>query len=344
MKKTFLILTFAAIQLTSCQKSLFEEFQNTDPVSVFTEIWKDFDENYGLFEVKRVDWDSVYQAHFRLINTTTTDYELYSAVTGMLTILNDKHVTLFPASTPDLPRWSIDLDDNGIYHNDVFDLQIIIDHYLTDHHQPTPFIQYGTLDPRTGYLHLQHLDGHWKDYEKAIDAALTSFSEADGLIIDLRDCGGGYDPVAQYVAGRFCKESHLFMTTKKKDGPAHNDFTDVESYYIKPTGKTQFTGSIIVMTSSITASAGETLTLALKTQSHIKQVGGITAGNYSDNPMWEASNGWSYTISIGDYRDANGMSLESIGIIPDAEINADKSSLQTGQDLVLEKSLEMLKY
>ncbi|MCB0665704.1 MAG: S41 family peptidase [Saprospiraceae bacterium] len=344
MKNSFLILSLTAILLISCQKSLFEEFQNTDPARIFTEIWKDFDENYGLFEVKKMDWDSVYQSHFPLINSATTDDQLYSEVTAMLATLNDKHVTLFPASSPDLPRWSVDLDDNGIYHNDVFDLQVIKDHYLTDLHQPSPFIHYGKLDPNTGYIHLQHLDGHWKDYEKAIDAALASFSKADGLIIDLRDCSGGYDPVAQYVAGRFCKESYLFMTTKKKNGPAHNDFSDPQLYYIKPTGKTQFTGSIIVMTSSITASAGETLTLALKTQSHIKQSGGITSGNYSDNPMWEASNGWSYTISIGDYRDANGTSLESIGIIPDVEIASDKSSLQTGRDLVLEKSLEILKY
>ena len=313
-----------------------------DPTFIFAEIWRDFDENYGLFEVKHVNWDSIFHAINPTLNNESTTYDLYERVTEMLANLNDKHVTLFPSSNPELTRWSIDLDSLGIYHNDVFDLKVIKNNYLQNFDSVLPYVQFGLLSDEIGYIHFQHMDGNWKSYQKSIDRALDKFSAVNGLVIDLRDCGGGYDPISQYVAGRFCKDTKLFMTTKKKNGPGHLDFGSTESYTINPTGSSQYTKPIVLLTSSITASAGESLTLALKTQNHVIHMGGVTAGNFSDNPMWESSNGWSYTISIGDYRDINGESLEEKGITPDQLVESDKTALRNGRDLVLEKAIETL--
>lgn len=342
MKNSILLLLSLWLLHTGCQKSLFEEWENAGQAAIFTQIWEDFDQNYGLFAVKNINWDSVYASTFPQISSETSDRQLYDAVTGMLSILNDKHITLFPATNPELPRWSVDLDSQGIYHNDYFDLQEIKDHYLPNLKEPEPFIQFGKLDQRTGYLHIQHLNAGWKSYEKSMDAALNELKDLDGLVLDLRDCAGGYDPIAQYLAGRFCREEQLFMTVRKKNGPGRNDFTEPESYFIRPTGDHQFTKPVVLLTSPITASAGETMTLALKTQSHITQLGEITSGNFSDSPMRESSNGWLYTLSIGDYRDAGGLSLEGIGIQPDLIVETDKIMLQSGRDLVLEKALQIL--
>ncbi len=327
--------------ITSCQKEFVGIDSGDTPTSVFNQIWKDFDENYGLFEVKNINWDSVHQALSPGVDDQMTAAQLYQSVVSMLSILNDKHVTLFPASNPELPRWSIDLDQDGVYHNEVFDLDVVKENYLSDLHEPAPFAHYGRINAKTGYLHLQHMDASRKSYEKVLDEAFQFFADADALILDLRDCSGGYDPNAQYVAGRFCIDPQIYMTTRKKNGPAHDDFAETQHYYVEPTGKSQFSRPVILLTSSLTASAGETLTLALKTQDHIRQMGGTTAGNFSDNPMWEAPNGWSYTISVGDYRDARGQSFEGTGLKPEVEINSSRAALQEGHDLVLEKAIEL---
>jgi hypothetical protein len=327
--------------ITSCQKEFIGIESAEKPTSVFNQIWKDFDENYGLYEVKNIDWDSVYQALSPEVDDQMTPSQLYQSVVSMLSILNDKHVTLFPASNPELPRWSIDLDQDGVFHNEVFDFDVVKENYLSDLHEPAAFAHYGWINSKTGYLHLQHMDASRKSYEKVLDEALAFFVDAEELILDLRDCSGGYDPNSQYVAGRFCNEPQLYMTTRKKNGPGHDDFAETQHYHVEPTGKRQFNRPVIFLTSSMTASAGETLTLALNTQNHIRQMGGTTAGNFSDNPMWEASNGWSYTISVGDYRDARGKSFEGIGIKPDVEINSSRAALQEGRDLMLEKAIEL---
>lgn len=343
MKNFVLILiTIFSLSLSCCQKAIFQEGKQMDAISVFTQIWKDFDENYGLFDVKHINWDSIYQSIVPTLNQESNAFDLYQKVVKMLKNLNDKHITLFPASNPELPRWGVDLDDQGIYHNDVFDFNVIRKNYLEEVDSLYPYIQFGRLNSGSGYIRFQHMDGNWKSYERSIDKAFEKFSQDAGIIIDLRDCAGGYDPVSQYVAGRFCKNTELYMTVRKKNGIGHNDFGKTEEYFITPTGERQFTKPIILLTSYITASAGESLTLALKTQNHIIHIGEITSGNFSDNPMWESSNGWSYTISVGDYRDHNGESLEEKGISPDQIIESDKVALKLGRDIVLEKAIEIL--
>lgn len=44
-----------AILLTGCQKTFLGEEPSADPVETFETLWKDFDEHYALFEVKKID-------------------------------------------------------------------------------------------------------------------------------------------------------------------------------------------------------------------------------------------------------------------------------------------------
>ena len=337
-----LLLALAALCLQACQKDLIGEAPKADPESVFYHIWKDFHENYGLFGPKGVDWFDLYQTLHQQVDPQSTTRELYDLTIALLSPLNDRHVTLYPASDPELPRWSVDLTEGGVYVTEDFDLEVVKDRYLTGLHEPLPYLQYGWAAPQIGYLHIQHMDGKQKDYEQALDEALQFFGDAEGLVLDLRDDAGGFDPISQYVAGRFASEKRLYMTSRKKNGPGSDDFTETEEWYVEPTGTSQFTRPIAVLTSGSTASAGETLLLALRTQGHITQFGATSSGNFSDAPMWEAPNGWTYTISVGDYRAADGQSYEGIGLSPQVEVLNQKEELQNGQDKALEKAIEWL--
>lgn len=338
----FILALTSMAWAASCEKEFLGVEPPVTPVLTFRHIWSDFNENYGLFSVKGIDWDSVFQAYGPLVNDQMSTRQLYDLTVSMLSLLNDKHVTLYPASNPELPRWSVDLTDGGVYITEDFDFEVVKTHYIESFHEPLPFIHYGLLTPEVGYLHIQHFDGKRKDYEKAINAAFDFFENANGLVIDIRDNSGGFDPVAQYMAGRFATLRKHYMSVRKKNGPGRNDFTSTQEWHVQPEGASQFTKPIIVLASGATASAAETFLLAMRTQGHVTQLGTATSGNFSDSPMWEVPNGWAYTISVGDYRAADGQSYEGIGLLPDIELRNQRADVLAGKDEALEKAIEML--
>lgn len=329
------------LSLTSCTKELFRIESENTPAGIFRHIWNDYKINYGLFSVKKLDWDSVYQAHRVQIHENTTTAQLYAQVVSILSLLNDRHITLYPASNPELPTWSVDLDSAGTYVLEDFNGEVIKNNYLTELKESSPVIQYGKLNDQIGYLHILHFNGSRKEYENGMDAALQDLASLQGMILDIRDNSGGFDPNAQYVAGRLAAKEMLYMTTRKKNGPGPNDFAETREWYVRPTGRQQFTKPIIVLTTATTASAAETFLLALRTQDHIRHMGTPTAGSFSDNPSWEAPNGWMYTISVGDFRAADGSSYEGIGISPEILFPSQREDWVAGKDRVLEKALDL---
>lgn len=337
-----LTLTVLLLNLCACQKELFQLEKDLAPKAIFRHIWADYYDNYGLFAVKQVDWDSVYHAHESQIDQQTTTAQLYTHVTDMLRTLNDRHISLYPATHPELPTWSIDREADGTYVLDDYHFEVVKTKYLTEVTTVNPAIQYGRLNDDIGYIHIHHFDGSRKQYEEGLDAAWAALSGSEALIVDIRDNAGGFDPNSQYTAGRFAKAEALYMTTRKKNGPGPNDFAETREWYVQPSGNGQFTQPIIVLTSRSTASAAETFLLAMRTQPHIRQMGTTTAGSFSDNPAWEAPNGWMYSISVGDFRAADGRSFEGIGLRPDIVMASQREDWVAGKDLVLEKAVELL--
>ena len=329
--------------LPACQDELFLTEPEATPTLVFRKIYQDFKDHYGLFGVKAVDWDSLYTALDSQVHDRMTERELYDVTVRLLSPLRDRHVTLYPASSASLPRWSTDLTEDGAYVVRDFDFGVVREHYLTDLHEPVPFVQYGWVAEGVGYLHIQHMDGRMKNYESALDAAAGYLSDAEGLILDIRDNSGGFDPIAQYVAGRLAATEAPYMVVRKKNGPGPTDFTQPQEWWVRPAGDRQLTPPTIVLTSDATASAAETFLLALRTQAHVRQFGTTTSGSFSDAPMWEAPNGWTYTLSVGDYRDPDGVSYEGIGLVPEVTVQNSREDLLGGKDTVLERAIAALR-
>lgn len=321
--------------LVGCDGALGKGAVDRSPVAAFDAVWTDFHDYYGLFGAKGVDWEASYARYRPMVSESSTDEELYGVLVAMLAELDDAHVTLYPATNPSLPVWSVDLVD-GVYVEPPFDEDVVVAGYLVDAHSPHPAITYGHLADGIGYLHLGTFDGSVKQYEGPIDAALRALASAPALVVDLRDNPGGFDPLAQYVAGRFADARRLYMRVRKRSGPAPDDFTSEIEWYVAPSGGSQYTKPIAVLTSYQTESAGETFLLAMRTLPHVTQIGGTTGGAFSDNVMREAGNGWSYTISVGDYRDANGVSYEGIGLAPAVPVDGSYEALAAGVDTVLE--------
>ncbi len=344
--KSISLAAFAGLFImASCEKELIgTELENT-PTNNFELFWQTFDERYGLFEVKNINWNAIHDQFRPRVNDQMTDAGLYQVLSDMMVQLNDNHLNLYPTNG-DLPVFP-----GGVlrYQNDQltilkvqedYDLEVV-KKYLAEYHQASPNIGYGRLPGNIGYLNFTGTDSK-KKAKKAMDAALSDLRETKGLIIDIRGHYGGFDAISQYVAGRFATARKLYMTSRKRNGPAHNQFADAVEWYVEPTGDFQYNNPVILLTSRFTQSAGETFALAMNELAQTTMVGDTTAGSFSDNPNFELYNGWIFSVSVGDFRASNGQSYEGTGLAPDIWIRNTKENLLAGQDRALEKATELL--
>lgn len=343
MKSFPFLLAGALLMLTtSCERILVGEETANTPVNNFEKLWSDFDTHYGLFEVKNIDWDSMYQVYSPQVSDNMTDEAFYDLVVSMLTPLNDKHITLYPAACPSLPRWSVDLNSEGAFVLDNYDFEVIEENYLQTYHELSYSLGYGTLSADIGYIRIREFPGAIKDIEKQMDQILNELESTKGIVLDMRENGGGFDPTAQYIAGRFSGNRQHYMTVKKRNGPARTDFTDPVEWYVEPTGDFRYTKPIVLLTSRATISAGETFCLAMRELDNVTHLGETTAGAFSDAIAKELHNGWLFTLSVGDYRASDGKSYEGIGLEPDVAVMNLKADVLAGKDEALEKAMEQL--
>ncbi len=339
MKKLYILL-FVFLFL-SCDKLLLDNEIQNNPVNNFENLWNEYDAKYGLFLVKNIDWDSVYSVYRPQINENSTHEELYSVLTQMLALLNDNHVALVPTTDSGLPYFQSGILGKMDPIND-FDLEILKASYFTETKFEDPFFTYGILPDNIGYIHIEGFSDMPGNLKKPLNNILSELQDTKAIIIDARGGYGGEDLAGQYIAGCFASEKVLYMRTRIKSGPGENDFTEFENWEIKPEGDFQYTNPVVVLTHRFTISARETFCLAMKVLSQVTFVGDTTSGAFSNQINRELPNGWGYSISIGEWLDANGTSYEGKGLAPDIVIQNKRQDILNGKDEALEKAIEIL--
>lgn len=345
MKNIFFGLTLILL-VSSCQKTFFAEIPESTALNNFDYVWNDFKENYGSFQPRNINWDSLQVVWRGQLNGQSADSQLYAALVGLLSPLRDNHVQLLPDAHSGLPAWSNDLRPDGVYEVHDYSLEVV-KKYAQDWQDKNETLSFGFLgnDKSIGYLNIKNMDGALKNYSKPLDQIFSDFNAVKGLVLDLRENAGGFDGISQYVAGRFAEKDtrKLYMTARRKNGPGPNDFSAPVEWYVAPIGDRQFTKPVIVLTTRFTASAAETGLLALRQLSNITTVGDTTSGAFSDAVLHEMPNGWLYALSVGDYRAADGKSYEGIGLAPNFLVLNQKAEILAGKDAALEFAIQKLK-
>jgi len=345
MKKQIILLAGILIVLlfsfTSCQEMMVAPEVDNSNENNFRQMWEKFDSHYGLFLVKNIDWDKVYTSHLPMAKAAKTDAELFSVLSSAVRVLDDKHINIY-TNSPQLADYNS--GENGhIPAQEDFDFKVVREKYLTEYHEETEDFVYGKLTPDIGYIHIESFHGEFSFYEKNMNKAIDALASTKGIVFDIRDHKGGSDLVSKYIAGRFANSKKLFMTSKKRNGPGHDQFEAVVNWYVEPAGKTQYLKPVILLTTSTTISAGETFTFAMRENDNVTHVGTKTAGAFSDVIPHQLPNGWLITVGVGDYRGSDGKSYEGVGITPEIMSGNQKSDVLNGVDNTLEMARERLR-
>ncbi|MDH3550488.1 MAG: S41 family peptidase [Gammaproteobacteria bacterium] len=187
------------------------------------------------------------------------------------------------------------------------------------------------------------------DTIEEIDAAYAAIAErnASGLIIDLRENGGGAFAVRPLVShllteafdaggfvsqpwntshGREPNKADLEAVEPWEGWSVRTFWADVQTNAITrisfSPAQPVFDGPVYILTSKHTASAAELATDALRVADRVTIIGERTAGEMLSQTIFDIPGGFHLSLPIADYYSVVNGRIEGVGIEPDIEVEA----------------------
>ncbi|WP_290452200.1 S41 family peptidase [uncultured Duncaniella sp.] len=320
--------------LTSCHKI---EERADDPRGNFEALWSILDEHYCFFKEKGVDWDQVHDKYACRIGSELTREELFIVCADMLDELRDGHVNLSaPFNTSYYRKWWSDYPQN-------FNKRLIEESYFNFNYRQSSGMIYGLLENNIGYIYYENFSATVG--EGNLDYALNFLAAARGLIIDIRDNGGGSLTNVETLVARFIDRPTLVGYISHKTGPGHDDFSEPYAITYNPAGpgRVRWAKPVVVLTNRSTFSAANNFASVMKLLPGVRIAGATTGGGSGMPYSSEIPCGWSVRFSACSMLDANGVSTEG-GVTPTegCAVDMDPQDALNGKDTILEKAMELL--
>lgn len=328
-----LLIALVVAPLQSCFVDDDSHVGNT-PKENFDALWSIVDEHYCFFEYKALDWDSIYNVYAPLVHDKMDNYQLFELCSDMLAELQDGHVNLSSAfSTSYYWKWFQDYPVN-------YDERIVHQNYLNFDFYESNGITYKKLQNNLGYLYY----GSFSDAisENGLDFILANLASCNGLIIDIRNNGGGSLTNVEVLASRMITDPILAGYICHKTGAGHNDFSEPYAYYYEPAQNHILANKpTVVLTNRHTFSAANNFVQVMKRLPQVTVIGDRTGGGSGLPFTYNLPNGWYIRLSSSPILDADGNDTEW-GIDPDIKIDMDTTAALNGHDTILDKAIDVL--
>ena len=307
-----------------------DEFEH-DQVGNFEALWSIMDEHYSFFDYKQVNWNEVHQRYRALVSNEMTDRELFDVCGDMLKELRDGHTNLI-ASHAVTRCWIWDQWP-------VSDGERLTDGpHMNFDYKLASGIKYQILPGNFGYMYYGSFSSDIG--EGNLDLILSYLSTADGLIIDVRDNGGGLLTNVETLVSRFIKEKTLAGYICHKTGPGHNDFSEPYAYYFEPTkNHIHYLKPVVVLANRGSFSATNNFVSIMKSLDQVTIVGDTTGGGCGLPFTSELPNGWRVRFSSCPIMDAQGQ-LTEFGVAPDLRIDMNEDDRTS--DAILDTAIDIL--
>lgn len=328
-----------------------DDDQNLDPLYNFDFLWSTFQENYCYFDERNVDWFALKDKYRSQLTTNSSNVELYKVLHTMTEELNDGHVGISADDeTEEAYENEEEQDDTGpgtiafidlgtkltnanvenpnTYHKGIVNwgeiedsilyLQVnsmflMANYNLSDTLEIIPFVQ-------TYFGIAEESVDHDKNEVKGINKLMTSIiskKEYRACILDVRFNGGGHDEVGLEIMSFFTDRSYR---VGEKKAYYKNNWTkpvNIKQHHAEQ----NIDGPIVVLTSHLSASATEILTMSALAHPNATIIGSKTEGIFSDMLDKVLPNGWNFSLSNEVYLDHKGINHEAVGINPDIKLD-----------------------
>ena len=320
-----------ATLLSSCSEIIVPESDQNLNVADFEAAWQRIDDIYPVFEFKGIDWDALFPTYLARAEAAQGD-EIFYVLSDLVAELKDGHTRVYTEGgmhvEPYRPPRS--LRDKGAYNPNV------IRNYFE---QPLQVgrrnsFEYGKMASGIGYIRFSSFgtDLQFQDIELVLfdlDIAINYLSSASGLIMDVRDNGGGVSTLYDQEMGRFLSrpiETEASFTVTDTMPPAT----------ISPAGPRQYTGPIVILINGTSFSAAQAFADRMSQLGYVTLVGDTTAGagvgfTGSMNPRHFLPSGKSIRIGWNALFRIDGELHEWNGIPPDVRVVQSKADAAGGR-------------
>ena len=329
-----LFLLIGLLCATSCIR---EDVSGNTPEANFESLWKIIDEQYCFLDYKKqeygLDWDQVHETYAKRITPSMGWEALFEVLSEMVAELRDGHVNLTSSLASSQYRQWFDSYPRNFSDS----IQSI---YLKKDYNQSSGLTYQILENNIGYIYCSSFSNGIGDGN--LDQTLNRLAICDGLIIDVRNNGGGNLTTAQKLAARFTNQKTLVGYMTHKTGKGHSDFSNPYPVYIEPSNGIRWQKRAVVLTNRRSFSATNDFVNSMKQFPLITIVGDKTGGGSGLPFTSEIPSGWSIRFSASPMLDPQMNQIE-FGINPDVKVDMTSEDMQKGKDTMIEIACKLLK-
>lgn len=196
-----------------------------------------------------------------------------------------------------------------------------------------PQVQARRLPSGFGYIHLSN----WKlPAAELFRTALDQFRDAPGLIIDLRDNGGGDPKMVLAVGSLLLARRTSFGAFTRRSGSPVELSAGRE-------GSRLYDGPLVILVNEASGSGSEIFAAAMQESGRATIIGQQTCGCVLAADREKLPGGGELSYSVYGYLSARGRRLEGSGVVPDRIVPLRLSDLRERRDAALLEAEKVLK-
>jgi hypothetical protein len=344
MKKThILLISFLAFAFVSCERAFMEADEPSNPVNVFDYLWNKVDQQYAFFDLKGVDWDSVYEVYRPKVSEDDMHVDsLFQVCAAMLNTLQDGHTNL-------ISKFDVSHNDSvyyRMYANRNINTEVVVLNYLTvNYHTTGGFTHNAIRDGKVAYIrYASFMDDITTDN---LSNLLDYYQDCKGLILDLRQNGGGNVANISTLLSIFDNHGQALYQTQIKSGPEHDAFTELTTVHADSIDYTDvftepaYTKPVAVLIDRGSYSATSFFAICTMAYDNIRLFGDYSGGGLGLPNGGALPNGWTYRFSITRTIAIDGGNYEN-GVPPQERVILDPSCTAQGIDNVIEAAADWI--
>jgi len=185
---------------------------------------------------------------------------------------------------------------------------------------------------------------------KEFDGIFDRIRRAKGLVLDVRQNGGGSSSNGYAIIGRLINEPLTGSVWKTRQYmPAYRAWGKKEEWYkgepsqVRPRGSAPYLGPVVVLIGPGTVSAAEDFLIPLRTGNRATLIGEKTAGTTGQPLMVDLPGARQARICAKRDSYPDGTEFVGVGVIPDIEVKPTREDIALGRDAALAKAIEVLR-
>lgn len=288
------------------------------------------DKKYSYFGLKELDWDEMKAKYEARLSAGMSEEALFKVLAEMLNELKDDHSNLIAPFN--ISRYDVALQHKPNFHQrTIQDLLPNIRITGGFRHELLPgtkvaYVRYGSFMNEVTDADLNHI--------------LSRYQDTEGLILDLRDNGGGNIANIARILERFAPKRTRVAYMITRNGKGRNDFSAPTNFYINRHNGITYDKPVMVLIDRGSYSATTFFALATKALPNVTLVGDTTGGGGGLPNGGQLPNGWTYRFSITQVLDLKMQNYAEQGVPPDIYAEFDWSDLS--RDEIIERAVQEL--